>query len=316
MVAKRDKNQATIKDDWHGYLYIQAVVMSTSATCIRVCRIINARVNVWTKAAPALASLNPQWAFIGRPKANVAVYKECLAGSGDPMQTDTFAKLRQYIHRLTKLHNSQGELDEDAKYELEYYLACLQKNKFCNPKGFSSTLLSHLDRLLEYFMADKINNGVTTPRMVLNQLVPQLYNLSSLLEDFSVCTYDEGNFVYPPTLALDRVSIDSERPTDLYLLSYRSKLYFYMPSADPDPTILKWLLGPNYANLREIDDIDAILDYEGVDACSPSSYVGRLSNMVEVERESSSVKGQTVLIIGKHHKIQQLLSIIDEFSFY
>lgn len=146
--------------------------------------------------------------------------------------------------------------------------------------------------------------------------MPQLYDLSGLLEDFSLCTYEQGFFIYPPTLALDRVSIDSNKSTDLYLLSYRSLLYYYLPAVEPDPTLLRWLLGPNYQFLIDTGDYGPVLSYEGAEEFGPSTFVGRLASLYRLEESSMEIKPRSELILAKDYKLHEFMSIIDEFSMY
>lgn len=157
-----------------------------------------------------------------------------------------------------------------------------------------------------------------SPGLAFSRLIPQLFDLSSLLEDFQVCTFDQnGHFLYPDSLNIERNSIVSKQAESLYLLFFRSTFFFITPHLKPDKHLLLALLGPNYSERMEARDLDTLLPSSKKDEVNEpggQSFAARLRQMISVEEASSIDSIRTRLAIQNSENWTLFFSIIDEFS--
>lgn len=65
ILANHQQRSSSKNNDWKGVLHVQVVVMATGEDQQRIFRVINFRLNVWSKLAAILPSVNSQWLFIG-----------------------------------------------------------------------------------------------------------------------------------------------------------------------------------------------------------------------------------------------------------
>lgn len=208
-------------------------------------------------------------------------------------------------------------LDPSKLYSLEYYWACLHRNRLSKPQWLFSKLKL---RDIEYqsLEAEYQNLARISTALSFSKLIPQLFNLTALLDDFDLCTYDqEGHFIYPESLAIDRTSITQDDPAALYLLVYRATFFFLIPHKKPDPHLMSVLLGPNYQERLLSGDLDGLhFTRQSKEEFSKSSdsLASRLQQFVAHEEASSleSIRTRLALVNTPHESM--FYSIIDDFS--
>jgi hypothetical protein len=167
-------------------------------------------------------------------------------------------------------------------------------------------------------MAEYLNLRHLSPQLAFSKLVPQLFNLTELLDDFELCTYDqEGNFRYPESLALCRSSIVSDDPSSLYLLVFRSMFLFLMPNQKPDPHILTSLLGDNFKErvaAGDLDDLYPLSRRLSSSALVPYTLTARLLQFVALEELNTLGSVRTRLALRNTQQEAIFFSVLDEFA--
>ena len=145
-----------------------------------------------------------------------------------------------YIAEQLKLKESQNP-DFDGSYSdrltrIDYYYDCLQS--FHSRHMFSPSLMNFF----------QLNAERLPVQAITQYFIPTAYDLSVLLEDFTICDMTKGyspeEFVVPPTLVLSEQTLESmgSNPLGVILLDVDEYLLFYLPAA-PDSHLLKSLLG-------------------------------------------------------------------------
>jgi hypothetical protein len=166
--------------------------------------------------------------------------------------------------------------------------------------------------------ADYWNFLRLSPGLAFNMLIPQLFDLTGLLEDYSICSFDQdGHFVYPESLSIDRDSIVPKGPESLYLLYFKSTFFFFACHPKADSHILSTLLGPNYKERIMASDLDGLhisnQNYEPIPKSS-NTLASRLRQFISHEDSGCFDSIRTRLALRNTQNEAIFYSIIDEFS--
>lgn len=150
--------------------------------------------------------------------------------------------------RLSEVYSPEFDGNYSDKLQrMEYYSECLDSfhNRCCMSRTFRSFYLTNANKL---------------PIPAVTQFfIPTAYDLSVLLEDFSICDvtmgYKPEEFVYPPTLALSEQVLEEFEANPLGLIAFDIEEYIllYLPT-NPDEHLLRSLLGPDASERLQTDD--------------------------------------------------------------